>query len=58
MIDPVRMLTVREAAASLGVAPSTLRWQIRNGKLEAQKRGRDWYISEAEVARYARENRR
>lgn len=52
------MLTLTEAAARLGVAASTLRVQIRNGKLKARKMGRDWTVSEREVERYARENRR
>ena len=52
------MLTLAEAAARLGVAPSTLRHQIANGKLKATKPGRDWLVAEREVARYERENRR
>lgn len=52
------MLTLTEAAARLGLAATTLRVQIRNGKLKARKVGRDWTVSEREVERYARENRR
>lgn len=52
------MLTLTEAAAQLGLTASTLRVQIRNGKLRARKVGRDWTVSEREVARYAMENRR
>jgi excisionase family DNA binding protein len=52
------MLTLPEAAKSLGLAPSTLRHQIKNGKLAARKVSRDWYIAEAEVARYEAEHRR
>lgn len=52
------MLTLAEAAERLGVLPSTLRHQIRNGKLRATKPGRDWLVTEREVERYARENRR
>ena len=51
------MLTLTEAAAQLGLAASTLRVQIRNGKLKARKVGRDWTVSEREVERYRRENR-
>jgi len=47
-----------EAAAKLGLKPSTLRHQIRNGKLAATKRGRDWYVRSAEVERYRREHLR
>jgi excisionase family DNA binding protein len=52
------VLTLIEAAERLGLSPITLRIQIRNGKLRAKKVGRDWTVSEREVARYARENRR
>jgi excisionase family DNA binding protein len=52
------MQTLAEAAASLGVASSTLRHQIRLGKLRAVKQGRDWYVLPGEVERYRRENRR
>lgn len=51
-------MTLREAAASLGVTPDTLRQQIANGKLRATKRGRDWWVTRREVQRYGRENRR
>ena len=52
------MLTLTEAAVRLGVQPGTLRVQIAKGKLKAKKMGRDWFVSEREVARYAKENRR
>lgn len=52
------MLTLAEVAELLGVSPSTLRHQIRNGKLKATKFGRDWMVRAGEVKRYARENRR
>ena len=45
-------LTLTEAAARLGLAASTLRWQIANGKLKAKKLGRDWFVTEREVERY------
>ncbi len=46
------MLTLTEAARSLGLAPATLRQQIKNGRLTALKVSRDWYIKEDEVERY------
>jgi len=52
------MLTLNQAATRLALSPATLRWQIRNGKLRARKVGRDWTVTEREVERYARENRR
>ena len=49
-------MTVAEAAASLGIAPATLRQQIANGRIRATKHGRDWWIPRREVERYRREN--
>jgi excisionase family DNA binding protein len=46
-------VTLTEAADRLGVAPATLRHQIRNGSLEAVKVGRDWTVADEEVQRYA-----
>ena len=51
------MMTLPEAAALLGLAPSTLRHQIKNGKLAARKVSRDWYITAAEIERYRRDHR-
>lgn len=51
-------MTIKEAADRLGVSPNTLRIQIKRGKLRGTKRGRDWWVTAAEVERYARENRR
>jgi len=44
-----------EAAVLLDLTTSTLRHQIRNGRLKAQRRGRDWWVTPAEVARYKAE---
>jgi len=52
------MLSLPEAAAALGLKPSTLRHQIKNGKLAARKVSRDWYLTAEEVERYRKENRR
>ena len=52
------MLTLNEAAERLGLSDSTLRWQIRNGKLKARKVGPVWTVSEREVERYRRESLR
>jgi excisionase family DNA binding protein len=46
------MVTLIEAARTLGLAPSTLRWQVRKGRLSATKVGRDLHIDPAEVERY------
>jgi excisionase family DNA binding protein len=52
------LLTLRESAARLGLAPDTLRAQVHRGRFTAQKVGRDWLVDEGEVERYARETRR
>jgi excisionase family DNA binding protein len=49
-------VTLIEAAARLGLSPSTLRVQIHKGKLRSTKRGRDHWITEGEVERYRREH--
>lgn len=51
-------MTLIEAAATLGVTPTTLRQQIAHGKLRAVKRGRDWWVTPREVERYRREHQR
>ena len=52
------MMSVPEAAKALGLAPATVRAQIRNGKLAARKVSRDWYTTAEEVERYRKENKR
>lgn len=52
----MKSLTVTEAAASLGVARSTLLHQIKNGAIKATKVGPIWTITEREVERYRRES--
>jgi excisionase family DNA binding protein len=51
------VLTLEEAAARLGLAASTLRWQIHKGKLKARKLGPLWVVSEREVERYRRDSK-
>ena len=58
MATQTRLLTIPEAADSLGRAASTLRRQVRRGKLTAHKIGRDWYVTIGEVERYRHDNRR
>lgn len=50
-------MTVIEAARVLGLAPSTLRHQVRNRKLKAIKMGGRLYVSPEEVERYRVESR-
>ena len=49
-------MTITEAAKQLGLKPSTLRHQRKNGKLRATRMGRDWFVSDEEVARYRSEH--
>ena len=51
-------MTLKEAADRLGVTPDNLRGAIKRGALRAEKHGRDWWVTDAEVERYRRENRR
>ena len=51
-------MTLREAAALLGVTAATLRQQIAKGKLRGVKRGRDWHVTPREVARYRKDSKR
>lgn len=51
------MLTLAEAAARLGLSPSTLLTQVQRGRLKARKVGPIWTVSEREIARYAAESR-
>jgi hypothetical protein len=45
-------VTLIEAADIIGIKPDTLRQQIARGKVRATKRGRDWWVTPGEVARY------
>lgn len=51
-------MTIPEAAELLGLAPSTVRWQIKNRRIKARKMGRTWYVTAEEVARYRAEVQR
>ena len=51
-------MTLKQAAAILGVTPDTLRQQIRAGSLKADKMGRDWFVTTSEVQRYRSEHLR
>ena len=52
------MMTLEEAAESLGLSSTTLRVQIRNGNLRGKKVGPVWVLTPKEVERYRRESRR
>lgn len=56
------VLTLSQAAVKLGIQAATLRRQIHRKKLRARKRRLGayevWVVSESEVERYARENKK
>lgn len=49
-------MTTAEAAAALGLSVKTVRAQLASGRLRSVKRGRDHWITPAEVERYRRES--
>lgn len=51
-------VTLVDAAAILGITPSTLRAQWKKGRIGTEKRGRDRWIRLAEVGRYQHEVQR
>lgn len=46
------MYTTKEAAKILGLSPVTMRIYANKGIIKAQKRGRDWFISQTEVTKF------
>jgi excisionase family DNA binding protein len=53
--SPAQDLTLREAAKESGLSPTTLRVQIRNGRIRATKKGRDWLINDTDLENYLSE---
>ena len=51
-------MTLKQAAQRLGITPDSLRQAIHRGSLRAEKHGRDWWVSPAEVERYREEHKR
>jgi uncharacterized protein YuzE len=52
LASPVELLTLPEAAKESGLSPTTLRGQIRAGRLPGVKRGRDWLVAGHELWNY------
>lgn len=46
------VLTLTQAARLIGRSPITLRWAAREGKLDAQRVGRDWLTDNEALAEY------
>jgi len=49
---PRDAMTLSQAADTCGLSATTLRVQIRNGRLEASKLGRDWIVSRKALQAY------
>lgn len=49
-------MTTTEAAERLGIAPTTVRRQIEQGRIAARKVGRDWHVTLREVEHYRAES--
>ncbi len=56
-IGNVELLSLPEAAERLELTPATLRWQVKNGTLKAEKIAGRWLVTQAEVARYQEQNK-
>lgn len=48
------MLTLKEAAAKVGGNAATLRRAAIQGRLKAQKRGRDWFVAPSDLEEFAK----
>lgn len=51
MIKPTDRITTKEAAKMLALAHSTVRGWVWRGKVEAQRVGRDMFVSRREIQR-------
>lgn len=52
------MLTTIEVAQALGVTPRTIERHIKANHLEAKKYGRDYLITQEELARFKQQRRK
>ena len=57
-LDTTKWITTTEAAELTGYAAAYFRQLIKRGRLQAQKRGRDWFLNKMEVLAYAEEMQR
>jgi excisionase family DNA binding protein len=56
--DPTEWITTSEASLLTGYATAYFRQLIKRGRLQARKRGRDWFLDKVEVLAYADEMER
>lgn len=54
-MDPVNLVSVREAADALGISPRAVRLKIASGSLPAVQNGRDWQLDERVVRSLGRQ---
>ena len=52
----MNLLTLAQAGELLGLSATTLRVQVKRGRLEATLYGKTWLVTEDEVERYRREH--
>jgi excisionase family DNA binding protein len=45
------MYTIKETAQILGLSEQHTRLKVNLGQIQAEKRGRDWFINETEMER-------
>lgn len=57
-VGEMGLVTTKEAAHVLGVTPVRVRQLIKDGRLVAEKRGRDHLLEDQEVKRFKRHGRR
>ena len=48
------MKTIKEAAPLMGYSPDYIRVKIHRGLIPAQKRGRDWFLTDYVIEKYKR----
>jgi excisionase family DNA binding protein len=52
--NKARLLTTAETAQALGITASQVSLLIRQGKLPAEKHGRDWLVKESDLKNFER----
>ena len=56
--DVTKWITTTEAAELTGYSSVTLRWLVREGRINGHKRGRDWLLDKEGVLAYVEEMKR